>query len=91
MYSAFIQSTNFLHNLPSSDPKKYIPVVLQTGNVHLPHLIVGHCAVWQFHVDVPRRIGHDHSEFAKNGHVKLPNVALYPLQDKIAPVSKIQQ
>ncbi|VDK42163.1 unnamed protein product [Taenia asiatica] len=87
MYSASIRSTNFLQNLLLSDSDKLRSVVLKTRNVHLLHLIIGPCAVRRFYVDVPLRIGHNHGESAKKGRVKLPEVALYVLQEDSAPQS----
>ena len=32
------------------------------------------------HVYIPRRIGHDHREFAQHRHIKIPHVTLNPLK-----------
>ena len=40
----------------SSHPKENVAVILKVGYRKLPHLVVGHCAVRKFHVNIPWRI-----------------------------------
>ena len=64
---------------PARDPEEDISIVLQDGNVESSHLVVWHRAVWEFHVYVPRRVGHDNGKLPQYRHVQLSEVALHPL------------
>jgi len=66
--------------VPDGDPEEDVSIVLQDGNIKPSHLVVWQRAVRQFHVDVPRRVGHDHRKLAEHRHVQFPQVALDPLQ-----------
>jgi len=66
--------------IPDGDPEEDVSIVLQDGNAQPPHLVVRQRAVRQFHVDVPRRVGHDDGKLAEHGHVELAQVALDPLK-----------
>jgi len=65
---------------PASNPEEDVSIILQNWDVESSHLIIGHCAVWKFHVNVPGWVGHDDSKLAQYGHVQLSQVTLHPLK-----------
>jgi len=69
-------------HIPACNPQKYISVVLQHWNTKSSHFVIGQCAIRKFHVNVPRRVGHDDGKLPQHGHVHTSQVALHPLQRK---------
>lgn len=65
---------------PSCHPKEDVTVILEYGNVKLPHFVVGHGSVRQFHVDIPGGICHHDGKLPQDGHVEVSQVALDPLR-----------
>lgn len=65
---------------PSSDPEKYVSIILKARNIHFPHLIIRHRPIGQFHVNIPRWIRHYYCKLSQNCHVKLPDITSDPLE-----------
>ena len=65
--------------LPAGDPEEEEAVVLQQGDVQLPHLVVSQRAVGQLHVDVPGGVRHHHRKLTQDGHVQVADVTADPL------------
>mmetsp|Transcript_24943 Transcript_24943/g.40396 ORF Transcript_24943/g.40396 Transcript_24943/m.40396 type:complete len:290 (+) Transcript_24943:407-1276(+) len=72
--------TRSLHHSASHPQEQQTIVVGELSHIHVEHLFVGECAVRQLHMNIPRRIRHNHTKLAEHRKIKCADITIHPLR-----------